>query len=194
MSQVKARKFCADRGVERILCARQAGQKPLSAFLRRGPVVAILWTMTNPARRIVVATDFSEGSDEALDQAIDLGRTTGATLQLVHVLEVGVEQFPYGPLFHSEGTGGIVAYVDRELSRRADLVKAAGLPCETRMLEGATSEEIVREARDGAADLIVVGTHGRRGLAHMMLGSVAERVVRHASCPVLTVPFSRKAA
>jgi nucleotide-binding universal stress UspA family protein len=150
--------------------------------------------MTNAARRILVATDFSAGSDEALARAIDLGRGTGASLQLVHVLELGVEQFPFGPLFYSEETGGIVGHVDRELSRRADLVKAAGLPCETRMLEGGTPDEIVREARDGSADLIVVGTHGRRGLAHAMLGSVAERVVRHASCPVLTVPFSRKAA
>ena len=62
------------------------------------------------------------------------------------------------------------------------------------MLEGTTHEEIVREARDSAADLIVIGTHGRRGLAHAMLGSVAERVVQRASCPVLSVPFSKKAA
>lgn len=150
--------------------------------------------MTSTAKRILVATDFSEGSDEALAQAIDLGKETGATLELVHVLEVGVEQFPYGPLFAPEETGGIVAYVDRELSRRANRAKAAGLPCRTRMLEGTTHEEIVREARDSGADLVVVGTHGRRGLAHAMLGSVAERVVRRASCPVLSVPFSKKAA
>ena len=87
-----------------------------------------------------------------------------------------------------------MAYVDRELSRRADRAKAAGLPCQTRMLEGTTYEEIVREARDSASDLIVIGTHGRRGLAHAMLGSVAERVVQRASCPVLSVPFSKKAA
>jgi nucleotide-binding universal stress UspA family protein len=150
--------------------------------------------MTSAAKKILIATDFSEGSDEALAQAIDLGRETGATLELVHVLEVGVEQFPYGPLFGPQETGGIVAYVDRELSRRADRAQAAGLPCQTRMLEGTTHEEIVREARDSAADLIVIGTHGRRGLAHALLGSVAERVVQRASCPVLSVPFSKKAA
>ena len=150
--------------------------------------------MTSAANKMVVATDFSEGSDEALAKAIALGRQTGAALELVHVLEVGVDQFPFGPLFYSEDTGGIVAFIDRELSRRADRVTAAGLACQTRMLEGTTQEEIVREARDSGADLIVIGTHGRRGLAHAMLGSVAERVVQHATCPVLTVPFSKKAA
>jgi nucleotide-binding universal stress UspA family protein len=54
--------------------------------------------------------------------------------------------------------------------------------------------EIAKRGREIGADLIVVGTHGRTGLAHAMLGSVAERVVRRASCPVLTVPYSRKAA
>jgi glycine betaine transporter len=147
--------------------------------------------MTSPAKKILVATDFSEGSDEALAQAIDLGRKTGATLQVLHVLEVGVGEFP---LYYTADAGGIVAYIDRELSRRADRAVAAGLPCQTRMLEGNTPEEIVREARESGADLIVIGTHGRRGLAHAVLGSVAERVVQHAGCPVLTVPFSKKAA
>jgi nucleotide-binding universal stress UspA family protein len=62
------------------------------------------------------------------------------------------------------------------------------------MVEGSAATEIVQRARDLAADLIVIGTHGRRGLAHALLGSVAERVVQRAPCPVLTVPFSKKAA
>jgi nucleotide-binding universal stress UspA family protein len=70
-------------------------------------------------------------------------------------------------------------------------VVAAGLACHTRSLEGRAAEEIVGRARELGAGLIVLGTHGRRGLAHMLLGSVAERVVQHAGCPVLTVPFSR---
>ncbi len=63
-----------------------------------------------------------------------------------------------------------------------------------RCSRGRAATEIVQRARDIGADLIVIGTHGRRGLAHVMLGSVAERVVQHAACPVLTVPFSKKAA
>lgn len=151
--------------------------------------------MTRETKKILVATDFSEGSDEAFERALDLGKPTGATLEIVHVLEFGDSgQLPFGLVNYAGDPGAIVATVDRELAIRADRASAAGLRCYTRMLEGDAWQEIIREAREARADLIVIGTHGRRGLAHMMLGSVAERVVRHASCPVLTVPFSKKAA
>jgi len=151
--------------------------------------------MTRETRKILVATDFSEGSDEALDLAVDLGKPTGATVEIAHVVELGGSgRLPYGLVNYADDLGTIAMTVDLELSTRAERVTATGLRCYTRMLEGNASREIVREAREAHADLIVIGTHGRRGLAHAMLGSVAERVVRHASCPVLTVPFSRKAA
>lgn len=140
---------------------------------------------------MLVATDFSEGSDEALAQAIELGKQTGASIELLYVLEPSAEQLPFGPIFRWEE---IAAHANRELALRADRAVAAGLPCHTRWVEGSASLEIVRRAREVGADLIVVGTLGRRGLAHTMLGSVAERVVRHASCPVLIVPFSKKTA
>jgi len=84
--------------------------------------------------------------------------------------------------------------IDKQLSERAERVTAAGLRCTTKIVEGGAVAEITQRGRDIGADLIVVGTHGRTGIAHAMLGSVAERVVRRASCPVLTVPFSKKAA
>jgi universal stress protein A len=80
------------------------------------------------------------------------------------------------------------------LADRAARVRADGLPCTTKIVEGSPVAEITRRGNAIDADLIVVGTHGRTGLAHAMLGSVAERVVRRASSPVLTVPFSRRAA
>ena len=83
---------------------------------------------------------------------------------------------------------------DLELARRADRFMKAGLACTTKIVEGSASTAIAARGQEIGADLIVVGTHGRTGLAHAMLGSVAERVVRRASCPVLTVPYSRKAA
>lgn len=151
--------------------------------------------MTRETKKILVATDFSEGSEEALLQALELGKQTGATLEIVHVLEFGDSgQLPYGLINFAGDPGAIAATVDRELAIRAERANAAGVRCYTRMLEGNADQEIVREAREAHADLIVVGTHGRRGLAHALLGSVAERVVRHASCPVLSVPFSRRAA
>jgi nucleotide-binding universal stress UspA family protein len=151
--------------------------------------------MTRETKKILVATDFSEGSEEALGRAIVLGKQTGATLEIVHVLEFGDSgDLPFGLINYAGDPGAVAATVDRELSVRADRASAAGLRSYTRMLEGTAYQEIVREARETNADLIVIGTHGRRGLARLMLGSVAERVVRNAGCPVLTVPVAGKAA
>jgi len=151
--------------------------------------------MTGETKRILVATDFSEGSEEALAHAIALGKQTGATVEIVHVLEfIDSGDLPFGLINYAGDPGAVAATVDRELSVRADRANASGVRCFTRMLEGSAYQEIVREAQESKADLIVIGTHGRRGLAHLVLGSVAERVVRHASCPVLTVPVPRKAA
>ena len=149
--------------------------------------------MTSALKKILVATDFSAGSDEAITQAIELGKQTAASLEIVHVRELDGDGLPFGPFFPAD-IGEAVAYADHELAVRTDRVIAAGLPCHYRSLEGSAAREIVRRGKETNADLIVIGTQGRRGLAHAMLGSVAERVVQHASCPVLTVPFSEKAA
>lgn len=148
--------------------------------------------MTSSRKRIVVATDFSEGSEEAVVAAIDLAKEKGAELDILHVLELEVEQYPLG--LNHDGDGPLLEYIDRELSRRADLAAKVGLSCVTKVVTGKAADEIVQHARNIGADIIVVGTHGRRGLAHVLLGSVAEQVVRRAACPVLTVPFSKKAA
>ena len=149
--------------------------------------------MASTLKKILVSTDLSDGSDEALSQAIELGKQTGAFLEIVYVRELGSGEFPFGPLY-SEDASGVIAYTDLELARRRDRVTSAGLQCHYRCLDGIAAKEIVRRAEETNADLVVVGTHGRRGLARAMLGSVAERVVQHAACPVLTVPVSRKAA
>jgi nucleotide-binding universal stress UspA family protein len=74
------------------------------------------------------------------------------------------------------------------LEARANRVRGQGLTCSSSSVEGAAAQEIVRRATQSGADLIVVGTHGRSGLTHALVGSVAERVVQHATCPVLVVP------
>jgi nucleotide-binding universal stress UspA family protein len=148
---------------------------------------------TRLAKKILVATDFSEGSDEALDRAIEMAKVSGAEIEVLHVIELA-EEFPFGTTYFDADYGVLYAGVDRELTRRADRARAAGLRCETKIIEGTATTEIIQRAQRIGADLVVVGTHGRTGLAHIVLGSVAERVVRRASCPVLTVPFSRKAA
>jgi nucleotide-binding universal stress UspA family protein len=149
--------------------------------------------MTSSPKKILVATDFSEGSDEALAEAIELATRTGAALEIVYVLEIGVDPFPIGLTYYDD-RGPLIAFLDRALSERADRAAKAGIACATKILEGRARTEIVKRAGDIGAEVIVVGTHGRTGFAHAVLGSVAERVVRHARCSVLTVPFSRKAA
>jgi nucleotide-binding universal stress UspA family protein len=148
---------------------------------------------TRTPKQILVATDFSAGSDEALEQAIDIARPSGAAVEIVHVLEMS-EEFPFGAGTVGPDYGTLFEGIELQLSRRAAHVAAAGLACTTKIIEGRAVAQITQRGRDIGADLIVVGTHGRTGLAHVVLGSVAERVVRRAPCPVLTVPFSRKAA
>jgi len=148
---------------------------------------------TNTPREILVATDFSDGSDEALAQAIEIGKPSGAAVEILHVIEL-TEEFPFGTTYFDADYGMLYANVDRQLTERAERVRAAGLGCTTKIIEGGAVAEITQRGRDIGADLIVVGTHGRTGLAHALLGSVAEKVVRRAACPVLTVPSSRKAA
>jgi nucleotide-binding universal stress UspA family protein len=144
-------------------------------------------------RKILVATDFSPGSDEALDRAIEIAKSSTAKVEIIHVIELA-EEYPFGLIYLDADSGALYTHVDHELARRADRLRQAGLEADTKIAEGNASSEIAKRGRELGADLIVVGTHGRTGRAHAMLGSVAERVVRRASCPVLTVPYSRKAA
>ena len=139
-------------------------------------------------KRILVPTDFGETADAALAYAIELATRLGARISLVHVLEDPDDQRIYSGLYvpvPPEMRADIVADVTRQLEQRRP---AKGDPEVTaEILSGGTAKAIVAGARERAADLVVMGTHGRRGVAHMLLGSVAERVVRTAECPVLTV-------
>jgi nucleotide-binding universal stress UspA family protein len=148
----------------------------------------------SPERRILVAIDFSAGSDEALTQAITLAGQMHADLELVYVLEAGVDVFVAGlTAFDSEQVDPR-AGIERELANRAARARERGIACRTLVLQGNPSIEVTRRSREIGADLVVVGTHGRTGLSHVLLGSVAEKIVRRSICPVLTVPFSKKAA
>jgi nucleotide-binding universal stress UspA family protein len=139
-------------------------------------------------RRILVPTDFSPPSHAALDMAIELGRRFGAEITLMHAHQVPSYLYPEGMMPVS---ADILADLERsivaELGRLAAFASAAGVPAATRHAIGIAVDEIVRAASELPADLIVMGTHGRTGLRHALLGSVAEKVVRRAPCPVLTV-------
>ena len=143
-------------------------------------------------KRIVVGTDFSEGSDAAMVKAFALALIHHAVVDLVHVVEPGVLFAPtsLGSMALADGPA-LFEEIDRALSSRAEEAKRAGLVCQTNSLQGFPPAEIVQHAKKTGADLLVVGTHGRTGITHLVLGSVAERIVQRSFCPVLVVPHPR---
>ena len=146
--------------------------------------------MTRNFTRILVPTDFSETSDSALRYGKALAAAFGATLHVVHIVEE-----PYGQPWAVEAYGFSLAALQdewikdakRRLAESLSAEEQATLHAVTTTVLGHPVMEILRYAKDHAIDLIVMGTHGRGPLGHVVLGSVAERVVRKAPCPVLTV-------
>jgi nucleotide-binding universal stress UspA family protein len=141
--------------------------------------------------RILVATDFGEASDAALGYGRALARQFGASLTVLHVAEdlltasFGIEGYVGGyPDFQRSIEEGARRQLDALLSEqdRTDLNATTVL-----MTSSSPALTIVTYARDTKVDLIVMGTHGRGAMAHLLMGSVAERVVRTAPCPVLTL-------
>jgi nucleotide-binding universal stress UspA family protein len=140
--------------------------------------------------RILVPVDFSEYGAHALRYGCALAQKFGASLHLLNVLE------DYYPLVPEAGMmlgdkdqylSGLRAATERELAKLPEAAWAPGGEVTRTVIVGTPFVEIVRYAREHDIDLIVVGSHGRTGIAHVLMGSVAERVVRKAPCPVLTV-------
>lgn len=140
-------------------------------------------------RKVLCPIDFSEPSAEALHFAVALARRFDATLTLVNVYAVPGYALPEGAvLLGPKVMADVLAETERGLREwKARAERLGARRVDTLAAQGAADAEIVRVAREGAYDLIVMGTHGRTGLKHVLLGSVAEKVVRRAPCPVLTV-------
>jgi nucleotide-binding universal stress UspA family protein len=142
-------------------------------------------------KKILVATDFSEPSEAALAYGRELARTFGAALTVLYVVDnivtrvYGTEGFVLGePDLQAELEASAHAQVDGLLSAEdRDVLRATGRV----ITSNEPAAAIVTCARDDGFDLLVMGTHGRGAMAHLLMGSVAERVVRTAPCPVLTV-------
>src|SRR5262247_2028474 len=142
-------------------------------------------------RRILHPSDFSKASGPAFSKALELARANKAELVVLHVLA------PPLPLLAGDGYVSMQVYEDLDKSARAHAngelaalaakAKKAGVRAKTVLRDGVAHEQIVRAARSPRADMIVIGTQGRTGLARLFLGSVAARVVSTATCPVLTV-------
>jgi nucleotide-binding universal stress UspA family protein len=148
-----------------------------------------------PIKTILHPTDFWEAADQALELAYALARDHGAKLVLVAVPQPPANlPTPVEKEFYL----GLTGVARRELKHKA--AKLTDVPVDTQVLSEPVGPAIVAVARDCQADLIVMATHGRTGVKRLLLGSVAEHVLRHASCPVLTVkpgasaPFQEEAA
>jgi universal stress protein A len=140
-------------------------------------------------RHILVPTDFSESSKYALDEAVGLAQAFGAKLTLLHVVEL--------PSYVTDGhtpvhvsmalRDDLRGHAQRELAKLP--VGGSGAPGEIarRVVVGVPHQQILEAAVAEQVDWIVMATHGRPGLSHLVMGSVAERVVRTAPCPVLTI-------
>ena len=143
--------------------------------------------MTLPTN-ILVPTDFSPTADRALDYAIALGAKLGARVYIVHVIGIPALGIPeIGLALASMTIDGLVADGQAALDRIADKHRNQSAFGEVMLRTGDVRDEVLQVAKEVHADLIVIGTHGRRGFAHALLGSVAETIVRMAPCPVLTV-------
>lgn len=145
--------------------------------------------MTIQIARILLPTDFSDYSTAATKYACELAARFDSELHVLHTLEHYLSPTPtfgFGldmPTFVKESK----AAAEKKLTRLIDSSWSVGRTVIRSVIEGSPRVEIIRYAREANIDLIVLSTHGRTGLSHVMLGSVAESVVRTAPCPVLTV-------
>ena len=141
-------------------------------------------------RRILCPTDFSENAGYALSVALDLARQNHATLVLLHVAEsLGPEGVSFG-----EATTWLQpeAKVDRLKEQlHAQVPADAGVRVEFLLREGDAARAIKEVVAAEGCDLVVIGTHGRTGLGHLLMGSRAEQIVRSAPCPVLVLKYPR---
>jgi len=140
-------------------------------------------------RQVLCATDFSPASQPAWQAAQRLGRLFGAEVVLVHVMPlipIPIEGY-FPPRMYQEMVDGARREAEAGLDGWLGPAREAGLKVRGRLAEGAPAGRILEVAREENSDLVVVGTHGRTGLGRVLLGSVADRLVRTASGPVLTV-------
>lgn len=133
---------------------------------------------------LLVPIDFEDGSTRALDLARELATGLGAEIAIVHVYQMPVLAYPG---FEPAAAPPVMTEVAEAARRAIDNFASQHGITQVSLREGDTSAEILAAATEVGAKMIVMGTHGRRGLAHALLGSVTERVVRESSIPVVTV-------
>jgi nucleotide-binding universal stress UspA family protein len=142
-----------------------------------------------PFSKILVPVDFSPHSREATLYAVDLARRYDAPITLAHAYQPIIFAVPESFVLYSpDQLANILTELDKQLTiAKREAEQAGAAKVDARLLQGDPASQIVQFAVDGGHDLIVMGTHGRTGASHLLMGSIAEKVVRRAPCPVLTV-------
>lgn len=140
------------------------------------------------AKRILVPVDFSPGSERAVQKATELAQALGAGIDLLHVYQLPVFALPDSSVTVSPTyVADLTDRAQRALNKHRDELAETNLAVQTRLIEGVPAQSIVDYANEIGAEMIVMGTHGHSGFKRFLLGSTAERVVRTAATPVLTV-------
>lgn len=145
--------------------------------------------MIHKVDKVLLSTDFSEHSKVAVPWAVDLAKKYKADLHIIHVFdEAAIEAFFFNYAgqadeYFAKFREGFQNEIDELLSG----LDTGGITIRPVLANGNPFLEIVQYAKENGIDIIVLGTHGRTGMAHMFMGSIAEKVVRKAHCPVLTV-------
>ena len=138
--------------------------------------------------RILVPTDFSADADAALTYALGLAQAFGASIEVLHVVQDPLAAGVWSSEVYSADVAGLLINLVRDAEQRLrNYADGHGGPITTEVRTGPAARAILDFARERAFDLIVMGTYGRTGLARVVMGSVAERIVRLAPCPVLTL-------
>lgn len=178
-------------GLEHLLLGSTAQRVVARALC---PVLAVHPEQQPPAeglRHLLVPTDFSEDAERALEVALRLaapGPDEAVDLTLLHAYFLPIEYTAYGTIPTSPHyLEDVAGEAERRLTELAERLGRPGLAVASAAVEGYPPEVILREAQRLGAELVAMGTHGRSGLEHLLLGSTAERVVQRAPCPVLTV-------
>jgi len=147
-------------------------------------------------KKVLVPVDGSDASQQGLSEAIKLAKGFGATLRLVHVVNEFIMETGYAPALHHQRLIDTIRDAGRKVLAEAEsTVRKAGVEFESELVEtigGRASDAIVEQAKQWPADLIVMGTHGRRGLSRLAMGSDAEMVLRMSSVPLLMIRSSER--
>jgi nucleotide-binding universal stress UspA family protein len=145
-------------------------------------------------KTILAAVDFSDTTQAVLDNASDLARAFDAPLYLLHVEapEPDFVGFEPGPQYIRDRTADEITEAHKKMIALRDACKEKGLDAHSLVVQGPIAEKLLVEAVRLNADCIVLGSHGRGALAHMLLGSVSSAVIKRAACPVLIVPTAPK--